>query len=320
MAPTSSRATPPATSLSGFSVKRVLAVVVPLLLLGVIYWAAIAHRGFFRGEAQKRVTLTPEEANRLEEQSRAFLRQERYADALAPNQTLSQAYPDNPIYLGRLARIYGHLSNYRDEAAMWERFMNDSPTPLDACPRIGQTYWKLGEQFYPQAIAAYERCLKLDPKNADSYFFLAHALEMTGNFARAAQLYQQGLDIAPAYNDLRVGLSRCLLRLDKVPEARQEAQQVLAKDPNSRGALLAMGLIELHDNNLDKAKAYLQRGVKLADNDPDYHVLLARIAEKENDDAEAFRQYTRIVELRPDDQRARARRDALLAASKTTKK
>lgn len=320
MAPTSSRATPPATPSSRLSLKRALAIVLPLVLLGVVYWAVIAHRAFFRAAGPQRITLTPDQARQFEEQSRAFLRQDRYAEALQPTETLSQAYPDNHIYLGRLANIYNHLGRYRDEAAMWERYMNDAPTPLEACPRIGQAYWSQGAQFYPQAIASFERCLKLDPKNADSYFFLAHALEMTGNFDRASQLYRQGLEIAPAYNDLRVGLSRSLLRLDKIPEARQEAQKVLDKDANNRGALLAMGMIELHDDNYAQAKVYLQHGVKLADDDPDFHLLLARIAENEKDDAEALRQYTRIVELRPDDQRSRARRDALLATAKTPKK
>lgn len=298
--------------------KRLLAIGVPVALLAVVYWAVIVHRGSFV-PGVKHVTITPEQASQLEQQSTQFIRQDRYADALQPTDTLHQAFPDNHIYLGRLADIYNHLGRYKDEAETWEKYMNVAPTPVAACPRIGQAYWKQGEQFYPQALAAFERCLKLDPKNSDSIFFLAHALEMTGQFDRAAQLYSTGVQLSPNYTDLRVGLARTLLRLDKVDEARQQAQQVLDKDPNNRGALLAMGLIELHEDRPALAKGYLERGVKLSDTDPDFHILLARVAEKLNDNAEALRQYTRVVELRPDDQRSRARRDSLLAATKNTK-
>jgi len=44
--------------------------------------------------------------------------------------------------------------------------------------------------------------------------------------------------------------------------------------------------------------------------------VLARIAEHQDDDAAALKEYTRLSELRPNDERVRKKRDALLAARK----
>ena len=79
-----------------------------------------------------------------------------------------------------MAEIYDHLGQYDQESAYWEKYLDHAPTPIEACPQIGQSYWKQGEKFQKQAIAAYQRCLAIDPKNTDSIFYLAHAIEMSG--------------------------------------------------------------------------------------------------------------------------------------------
>ncbi|MBZ5571568.1 MAG: tetratricopeptide repeat protein [Acidobacteriia bacterium] len=292
--------------------KRGLAVLLPLLFLGLAYVVLYSPRGLFkfrRGGAKP--VLTQLESQRLSDLSKSLLGQNKYQEALDPTLTLYRAYPENHIYIGRLAEIYDHLGRYDEEAAYWEKYMDHAPTPVEACPQIGQAYWKQGEKFEQQAVTAYERCVALDPKNTDSIFYLAHALEMSDQWPRAVEQYQKGLAISPTYTDLTLGLARCWLRMDKPDDAKRLADQVLAKRPDSSGALLVLGMYYLHQDNYSEAKKALTRGVQLADEDPDFHVLLARVAEQTNDNAEALRQYTRVLELRPGDAGAQSRKDAL---------
>ena len=309
---------PPSESAISFNrahLSRVLQVALPFAFLLIAYFA-LFHRGNRVAPTHGKPTLTPEESQRIALQSKSLIDQGHYREALEPTLTLYSAYPGNHIYIGRLAEIYDHLGQYDQEAAYWEKYLDHAPTPIEACPQIGQAYWKQGENFQKQAIAAYQRCLTLDPKNTDSIFYLAHALEMSGQWAQAASLYQKGIDLSPKYADLRLGLARCWVRLDKPADAKNIADKILAKQPNSAEALLVLGMVYLHQDNYSEAKRVLTRGAQLADTDADFHILLARIAEHMNDDSEALRQYTRIAELHPDDQRARARRDALRAAGK----
>lgn len=292
---------------------RILALILPLLFLALAYVVLFSRYRFFGARGDKPIVLTAEQSQRLADQSKTFMDAGRYADALAPTLTLSQAYPDNHIYLGHLADIYDHLGRYADEARAWEKFMNRAPVPVEACPKIGQAYWKQGDKFENQAIAAYQRCLALDPSNTDSIFYLAHALEMSNQWAQAADYYQKGLAISPEYTDLALGLARCWVRLDKLDDAEKLALQVLSKHPDNSGAFLVLGMVDLHQGNYAGAKKQLTHGVQLSDSDPDFHFLLARVAEDTGDTAEELRQYNRLVELRPGDAQIKARRDALAA-------
>ncbi len=284
-------------------------VLLPLLLLAV-FAAAIYGRHLWRARAT-RVTLTPQEAQRLADSSKALMDQGQYKEALEPTLKLYQAYPENHIYIGHLAEIYDHLGQYDLEAQYWEKYVDRAPTPVEACPKYGQAYAKAGKD--KEAIAAFERCLSFSPKNSDSYFYLAHAQEMDGQWDQAARNYEAGLAISPDYTDLKLGLARCRLRQDKPEQSLQIANQVLAKNPDKADALLILGMVYLHQDKPAEAKTALERGVKLADTDPDFHRLLARAYSDLNDTKGELREYNRLVELLPNDQRVRARRDSLQA-------
>ena len=293
--------------------KVLLPVLLPLIFLALAYFLLASRYRFSGFHGEKRTVLMQEELQLLVDQSKSLIDQGRYADALTPTLTLSGAYPENHIYLGHLAVIYDHLGRYDEEARYWEMFMDHAPTPIEACPQIGQAYWKQGEKFVAQALAAYQRCLALDPKNPDSLFYFGHALEMSGQWKQAVEQYKKGLAISPGYDDLSLGLARCWLRLDRPGDAKKLAERVLRRHPDSSDAFLVLGLFYMRADNYPEARKVLTRGSQLAEGDADFHVLLARTAEHMNDNAEALRQYTRVVELRPDDAQARLQRDALLA-------
>ena len=288
----------------------------PIAFLALVYVALFTKQGLFGfGWREIKTTLTVDESEQLDGESQGFILAQQYQEALTPTLKLYRAYPENHIYIERLAQIYDHLGQFDNEAKSWERYLDLAPTPIAACPQIGESYWKQGETHEKQAIAAYERCLAIDPLNADSIFYLGHALEMSGDFERAASTYEKGLQLSPEYTDLRLGLARSWLRLDKTSQAKVIVDDVLKRKADRSDALLLAGMISLHEDDYTKAKDYLTRGAAIS-SDPDFHVLLARIAEHQNDAAAALKEYTRLSELRPNDERVRKKRDALLEASK----
>jgi tetratricopeptide (TPR) repeat protein len=254
--------------------------------------------------------MTPEESSRLWDECNSLYKQARYQDALPGVLKLHHAYPGNHIYIEMAAEIYDHLGRYGQETEFWEQYFDRAPNPVSACPQIGQAYWKQGKE--KEAISAFERCLARDPENSDSIFFLAHALEVSGQPGRAAELYQQGLKISPEYADLQLGLARVWLRQGKVAEAQQLALQALRKSPQNVDALLVAGLVYMREENLAKARQYLEQGVKLSDGYLDFHFALARLAENEKNFPEAIREYDRILKDHPDDKDVRSKRDALV--------
>ena len=228
-------------------------------------------------------------------QSKALLKDHKYQEALLPMQKLYQAYPDNHIYIEQMAQLYDEMHRYKEEAAFWEQFRQHAPRPITACPEIGQAYQKQG--LTKEAIAAFGWCLSLDSTNTDSIFSLAHALERDAQFERAADLYGRGLRISPGYTDLRIGLARTQIHLDKIALAEETVGSVLKQAPQNTDALFVLGLAYYRDGDLVKARQYFEKGVKLADGNTDFHLFLGKIAEKEKKIPESIEHYARVAEL-----------------------
>jgi tetratricopeptide (TPR) repeat protein len=254
--------------------------------------------------------LTPEESNQLWSECNQLFKSGKYEDALPGMLKLHEAYPGNHIYIEMLADINDHLGRYPQEAEYWEQYFDRAPNPVAACPQIGQAYWKQGKQ--KEALGAFQRCLDRDPENSDSIFFLAHAFELTGDTARAGELYEKGLKIAPEYTDLQIGLARVWLREDKLDQAKLIALEAAQRSPQNVDVLLVVGLVYLREGDLIKARGYLEKGVKLSDGYLDFHIALARLDEDEKNFPDAIREYDRILKDRPNDDAIRAKRDALM--------
>jgi protein O-GlcNAc transferase len=264
---------------------------VAAVALGIFYWGV--YRAPVPGASGK--SLDPEKSRELQEESAVLRRFGKWKRALKPTLKLHEAYPESHIYIGQLADIYDHLGRYREEAAMWEDFLQRAPRPIEGCPQIGDAYEKEGAAKL--AIQAFEKCLALDPNSPDQVFYLGRAYERNGEIDRAAETYERGLAISPAYADLGVGLARMRLRQGQAEEAEALAGKVLAQSPKNPDALLVMGLACLRRGRRDEAKQYLERGVQVADGYADLHLALANLDEQDADLDGAIAHYQKAIAL-----------------------
>jgi tetratricopeptide (TPR) repeat protein len=242
--------------------------------------------------------LPPEEVKKLVALSDSRFQKGEYKEALEPALKLYNSYPENPVYLQRLADIHNRLGQYREEAAMWEQFLQHAPVPVEGCPQIGKAYEKQGKRT--EAIHAFERCLAFDTTEPDSLFFLAHALEVERQFDRAEKLYLQCISISAKYSDCQLGAARVLFRRGHGAQAKQIAEEVLGRSPNNTDALLVMALVNWSQGNLSEARRILERAVKLSDRYTDLYLVLGRIAERQGDTKLARASYEHVLALDPD--------------------
>lgn len=218
--------------------------------------------------------LTVDRAKMLMETSRALMRDGDYTAALAPLRELHEAFPSSHIYIDRLAVVYHQMNRFAEEAALLEEFLVKAPHPEEACPRIGLAYRALEQEA--KAFDAFKRCFDIDATNPDAIFYFALANERGGRLAKAAELYDRGLELAPTYDDIRLGLARIALRQDEPDKAKSAAVAVLATHPDNTDALLVAGLACMRTGEAARARTYLERGVRLAPNDHDLIDALAR--------------------------------------------
>ena len=139
---------------------------------------------------------------------------------------------------------------------MWELYMQNSPAPLEGCPQISEAYRKLGLE--EQTLKALERCYEFDPAYSDSILFLAHEYEMHGKLAKALPLYKKGVELAPLYPDLSIGLARVEFKLGRTAHAKQLVHSTLQRRPENSDALLVAGMIALREGDRASARSYRQ--------------------------------------------------------------
>ena len=243
-------------------------------------------------------SLPPEEVKALADLSDSRFGKGQYQKALEPTLRLYNSYPENAVYLHRLADIYHRLGRYPEEAATWEQFLQHAPVPIEGCPQIGQAYEKQGKKG--EAIKAYERCLTFEATDVDSMFSLAHALEKEQQYERAESLYSRCATLSPKTPDCLVGKGRVLFRRGRPEEAAKIAAEVLARSPDNTDAMLVIALVDWSDGRLADARRILERAVQLADRYADLYLILGHIAERQGDLTVAAASYAHVLKLDPD--------------------
>ena len=219
--------------------------------------------------------ILPEEAQQMRQIALLMMERKKFQEAREPLQTLHEAFPDSHIYHHDLAEVHHALGEYAEEAAMWELFLQHSPTPVEACPQISNAYEALGKR--EDAFRATRKCWEYDTTNSDSIFYYAHELERRGRTEEARDLYAKGHEVAPEYPDISVGLARTLSSTGQNQQARKLVDAVLKKSPNNVDALVAAGLIYARAGLRPSALRYLREARKLSPGYREVEVLLAGI-------------------------------------------
>lgn len=254
-------------------------------------------------------SMPAEEARQLSDRSRQFIDAGDDLRALRVTLRLHDAFPQNHVYLRRLAGIYHRSHRPREEAQAWEDYMVSAPIAGEACPQIGRAWEAAGE--IGKATAAFERCLSVNPNDADSILYLALAYEHSGQPDKARVLYARGVALAPDYADLILGKARMQLRDGHPGEAGASAIAILRKHPDMVDALLVAGIALRREGKLEAAKGYLSHGARLSPRYADLIRQLAEIAESEHDLAASLAYYDRLAELKPGDPEIEAHRQRL---------
>ena len=283
--------------------RAVLRVAASLVVLAIYYWVLVAPRAMPAAPAKNLNA-----ADHVREVN-ALIGAGRYDRALEPTLALTRSFPTSQIYLGQLASIYHHLDRPKEEAEAWERFLAVAPTPVEACPQIGDAYRK--QRLFPQAIDAFNRCLAFDPDNPDMLFYAGHAAEWEGTWERAAELYGRALAMDARHIDSRIGMARVKLHKAEYDAARKEGLAALAQAPDDRDAALVIGLSYLRQGHLLEARQYFERGIRGDDAYADFHLLLGVVEEEEGHPDAARRQYARAIALDPENEDARLRASRL---------
>jgi tetratricopeptide (TPR) repeat protein len=269
-------------------VLKVDRILVPLLILVLFRWTAAVFPRTVDG-------LSVADSERLSQQVTSAIKDRRWTDAAADLQKLLTAYPNNAIYLQKMAQTQKGLGHASEEIAAWEKFWDVSPTRIEACGDLVDVYKKTQQQ--KKVMETAQRCFDVDPLNTDSIFELALANERDGNRKRAMELYQEGLKISPNYVDMEVGLARLELADGATDSAIARCLDAISRDPRQVDAMATLATAYRVKGNFNEARRVLEKGLAISDTYTDMHFALAGIAADQKDLETARKHYERVIEL-----------------------
>ena len=119
----------------------------------------------------------------------------RFTEALPLVLDLDRAYPREAQIAWWLARGYHGLKDPANEAAAWERYVEVSPAPGDACPAWPEAYARAGKAA--ESLHAFERCAGFDETDAQRLIDLGDAYTAANRPREAFAQYERASRIDP---------------------------------------------------------------------------------------------------------------------------
>jgi tetratricopeptide (TPR) repeat protein len=133
-----------------------------------------------------------------------------------------------------------------------------------AQPKSAQASGNLGmvleaHTLYQPALPAYQRAVRLDPKDFAWRYYLALCLEKTGQLDEALASVSEGLRIRPDYAPAVLKRAELLLKLGRFPESAATIEPFLAKNPGSPLALYFLGRVKFAQQDYTAADNLYRR-------------------------------------------------------------
>jgi tetratricopeptide (TPR) repeat protein len=167
-----------------------------------------------------------------------------------------------------VALNYVLLGDYANADHWLTRSLERNPKDSQAWYYLGRT--KYNENRFEEAVAAFNECLKLDPKNVKAEDNLGLSHQALRHTAEALMAFRNAI-----------------------------AWQAQLLKKNS-GPFINMGILLLEQNKVDEAVAYLSEAVEISPEEPRAHEQLGKAYSRQNDLERAQVEMEKAVSLSPD--------------------
>jgi tetratricopeptide (TPR) repeat protein len=134
-------------------------------------------------------------------------------------------------------------------------------------------------------------------KQAHRLASLAGQLAARDFTALALQRYREALELDGTYLQARIGMARCLVKLNLLPDAIAELQKVLQTDANHVEANLIMSQLEIMQggDGITEGKVRLQRILTVNPDHPEANYLMGTVCEVQGETDHALNYYKKAA-------------------------
>lgn len=283
--------------------------------LRVWRWSAVLH--FRAARTARRAELYPEAERHLAECQRLqgtadvsvpfalehLLLQAQTGDLSEVEEALWKYVEQNPphttVVLEALARGYLRLLRPGAARRCTQMILQREPENVDALVLHGRINESEGER--QEAIKAYRRALELDPRRDSARQNLAQLLIQDHYSEEARALFEEVVARNPNNREAMLGLARAQRILGEPEKARALLEAVLAQDPENAKALTELGTLAFASGQTEEAERLFRRAIAIDPvNRTAHHELYRCLAQQRGREEEAAAQIDRYERLEAD--------------------
>jgi len=181
--------------------------------------------------------------------------------------------------LEAVAGDYVLLKDYPDADKWFSKAVEWNPSDALGWYYLGRT--KYNENRFDEAIVAFEKCLKLDPRSVKAEDNLGLSYEGLNRIDEAIAAYHTAIDWQADSADKNSGpfldLGSLLVDNDRSPEALPYLLEAAKLSPRDFRVHRQLGKTYAHLNQLEKAAAEFEQAVNLAPENAPIHFMLAQV-------------------------------------------
>jgi tetratricopeptide (TPR) repeat protein len=190
----------------------------------------------------------------------------------------------------------------QDALRAYEEAAAADPTDLRPEILVGELF--LSIYVAPEAHAAFDRVLEVNPTHPRALLGKARVLEFDGDGAAAMERAGMAEEVAPDRPDVRAFLGRLHLASEAYDRARAEAEAALRSSPAHPDALSVLAAVHFFREDPAEYARVRDRALALYPGFSDFFVTLAEIAERQRRYHDAVKLAEQAVERDGDDARA----------------
>jgi Flp pilus assembly protein TadD len=207
--------------------------------------------------------------------------------------------PRDLVALEGLAILQARRGDYAEAIASYQRALKLAPDDRDAKTGLARTLALSGQ--YDYALAAYRSMLKDPAEDSDALEGIARVYMWSGRPSTALPIFRELAAWYPANPEYAIDLARVEMNLNRFPEAHQILDKLLTANPRDRDAQLQLAYLELREGRQADALQRFNRLIAQDPRDPDALRGNARVAFYRGDLQYAHNLARKLVEDDPRD-------------------
>jgi tetratricopeptide (TPR) repeat protein len=232
-----------------------------------------------------------------------YLKQGDLEKALAESELALIQDPGLAYNLLLKAGILEALGKGNEAEPLYQKIIQTKPDTFDAYVYLSALYQRSGDQ--KKSVETLRALVKRAPKESFSFFYLAQALENSGDLRGADIEFEKAHVLDPANVNIALARVRVFLKLQKRAEALALCQKIVEQSPENQAARKVLGHLLLGENRLEDALGHLSalEGLEGDPTDTRYKIALIQIERKNLHEAE--RELMLVLAQKPEHEQAR---------------